>query len=250
MTLSSLFAAAAGSVTGRAHRLAERDGQDGFALVARPDVVAAIVTDGCSSGRQSEVGARLGAGWVAALVPACFEGVRDEASARAAADSLTERLVARIDLGARSLHPEDALDPAVLAESFLFGFLAAVVTREIAIVFGVGDGVAVVDGAPTVLDPGPDNAPPYPAYALLGAPVAPAILHVGPTEALAFAAVATDGAAPLVAPTPDRPALAELAADPRLSRNPSLLRKRLVVLADRATFGDDATVATLVRRTP
>ena len=55
------FVALAGSVTGRDHLWAHRDGQDGFALVAKPDVTAVIVTDGCSSGRQSEVGARLGA---------------------------------------------------------------------------------------------------------------------------------------------------------------------------------------------
>jgi len=41
---------------------------------------------------------------------------------------------------------------------------------------------------------------------------------------------------------------AQLAADPRYARNPSLLRKRLVVLADRGTFSDDATVAVIQRK--
>ena len=87
MTLSSDFSVYTGAVTGREHRRALRDGQDGFAPVVSPRVVGAVVTDGCGSGRTSEVGARLGAAWLARLVETEFAAVEDEALARNAAAS-------------------------------------------------------------------------------------------------------------------------------------------------------------------
>jgi len=245
MTLSGRFTAAAGSVTGREHRRAERDGQDGHAVVVTPDVVAAIVTDGCSSGARSEIGARLGAGWLAALVEQRFgHGVRDAEHAVTLARAVTAELLVRLGLLARSLDAAGDVVAARIDESLLFGFLAAVVTPAVTIVFGVGDGIVVVDGLVTSIDPGPDNAPPYVAYGLLDPARAVPVVHfVGPTADVSVVAVATDGLAPIA------PSLASLASDPRYAANPSLLRKRLVVLSDGGTFSDDATVA-VVRRRP
>lgn len=235
MTLSREILVAAGSVTGREHRRAQRDGQDGFATVARADVVAAVVTDGCSSGRTSEVGARLGAAWIATLIEERFDrvSVTDEDSARAAAEGVVVALVDRL----RELAATLGASAHVASEMLLFGFLAGVVTPDVAIVFGVGDGLAFVDGRVTVIDPGPDNAPTYAAYALLGARIEPRVLFVGRADMLA---VATDGI--------DEGTLAELVADPRYDANASLLRKRMVVLSDEGRFDDDATVAVIRRR--
>jgi hypothetical protein len=255
------FAAAAGGVTGRAQRSAERDGQDGHAIVIAEEVVAAIVTDGCSSGRGSELGARVGAAWLAALVTQhvappdgrFFTSVRapfrqlhtlcDEEGARDAAEAITQALVVRLGLLARSFDPAGEIDAARVDEALLFGFLAAVVTPMVSFVFGVGDGAFVVDDRVTVLDPGPDNAPPYAAYGLLGADVAPRLHFFRHTANVDRLAVATDGLAPL-----DPPALLTLVSDPRYGANPSLLRKRLVVLSDGGAFSDDATVAIIQRR--
>lgn len=247
MTLSDEFIAVAGSVTGRDHRRAERDGQDGVAVVVAGagEVVAAIVTDGCSSGRASEIGARVGAAWIAALVEQRFRGVVDEAGARAASREVARELLVRLELLARSLDPRGDVSAARVDEALLFGFLAAVVTPAIAVVFGIGDGIVVAGGASTVIDPGPENAPPYVAYGLLGAPLEPRIHLVVPTADVDVLAVATDGLVAL-----DQAAIAELVADPRYARNPSLLRKRLVVLSDDGRFADDATVAVVRRRPP
>jgi Protein phosphatase 2C len=257
MTLSRQFAAAAGSVTGREHRRAERDGQDGYALVVTEHVVAAIVTDGCSSGRNSEIGARIGAGWLAALVEQRFRvlarspaqpgdgGVGARAAAREAADAVVQELLVRLEILARSLDSGGHLRAGRIDEALLFGFLAAVVTPRTTVVFGVGDGIVVVDGEVTAIDPGPDNAPPYLAYGLLeGAATGsvPRVHFVRPTAEIDVVAVATDGLAPVV------PTLATLASDPRYAGNPSLLRKRLVVLSDCGTFSDDATMAVVRRR--
>jgi len=255
MTLSGAFVAASGSVTGREHRRAERDGQDGHAIVATAEVVAAIVTDGCSSGRSSEIGARVGAAWLAALVEQRFRGEVGEARARAAAAEVAAELLVRLEVLARSLDPDGDVRAFRVDEALLFGFLAAVVTPATTIVFGIGDGIVVVDGSVTVLDPGPQNAPPYAAYGLLGACIQPRIHFVGPTAGIDVVAVATDGLAPIVEASAlpverltDQPSLVSIAADPRYAKNPSLLRKRLVVLADRGRFSDDATVAVVRRR--
>ena len=262
MTLSGAFVAASGSVTGREHRRAERDGQDGHAIVATAEVVAAIVTDGCSSGRSSEIGARVGAAWLAALVEQRFRGAVGEERARAAAAEVAAELLVRLEVLARSLDPDGDVRALRVDEALLFGFLAAVVTPATTIVFGIGDGIVVVDGSVTVLDAGPQNAPPYAAYGLLGACIQPRIHFVGPTAGIDVVAVATDGLLPIaeasallavdrltVERLTDHPSLVTIAADPRYAKNPSLLRKRLVVLADRGRFSDDATVA-VVRRRP
>jgi hypothetical protein len=228
--------------------------------VVTSDVVAAIVTDGCSSGRSSEIGARVGAAWLAALVTqyvtqvgpplatvgAPFEEhgtLCDEPSAREAAEAITQALVVRLELLARSFDPAGEVEAARVDQALLFGFLAAVVTPRVSFVFGVGDGAFVVEDRVTVLDPGPDNAPPYAAYGLLGADVAPRLHFFGATADVRRLAVATDGLAPL-----DTPSLLGLVSDPRYAANPSLLRKRLVVLSDGGAFSDDATVAAIQRR--
>ena len=251
MTLSggSSFVAAAGGVTGREHRRAHRDGQDGFALVATPRVTAAIVTDGCSSGRTSEVGARLGARWIAELVDARVRA--GDSMRERAAEVVTTALVDQLGETARSLSPRGR-DRARRRRRDVALRLSRRRRRrrDTAIVFGVGDGIAWVDGKTTSIDPGPENAPIYPAYALLGATIEPRILHVGScVDAVQALAVATDGAAELLG-TPEDPATTELDAivrDERLLANPSLLRKRLIVLSDRGRFWDDVTIG-IVRR--
>jgi hypothetical protein len=241
MTLSGEFLTAGGSVTGREHRRAERDGQDGYALVAGDEVLAAVVTDGCSSGRKSEIGARLGAAWLAALIEQHFSGAPSEDAAREAVASASAALLIRLELLARSLDSRGDVRAARVEEALLFTFLAAVVTPTVTVVFGIGDGVVLVDRAISVIDAGPDNAPPYAAYGLLGERIAPRLHFLGPTAGVDRVAVATDG-------LQAEPALPDLANDPRYATNPSLLRKRLVVLCDQGRLSDDATVAVIARR--
>lgn len=236
MTLSR-FTAVAGRVTGREHRRAHRDGQDGLAIVSSPTVCAAIVTDGCSSGRASEVGARLGAAWLADLVARELPATEPAL----APERVTSLLVERLDATARSLGG-GAILPEIVGDFLLFGYLVAAVTETHAVVFGVGDGVAWIDGRTERIDPGPENAPAYAAYALLGAEIRPHVLHVGPAGDLDLVAVATDGAEALLS---SEPSLDVVVRDARYVRNPSLLRKQLIVLGDR--LWDDTTIG-IVRR--
>ncbi len=244
MTLSPVVATA-GSLPGREHHRLGRPSQDGHATLVRDGLAAAIVTDGCSSGPVSEVGARLFATILLGLVERHAPLLVDEASAASFAGAVTGDLVASLREALALLAsacPSTSRETHV--ERFLlFGFLAAVVHEDVAVVFGVGDGVVVTPEGVTVLDPGPENAPPYPAYALLDM-AAPSRVHVvARASDVPWLAIATDGLAELPAI-----ALAELASDIRYAKNPSLLAKRLRVLGDARPFRDDATIAVLLRR--
>lgn len=243
--MSASHECVAGSVTGRDHLRARRDGQDGFAIVEAPRVTAAIVTDGCSSGAASEIGARLGARWLARLVAREFPADDSPAAARRVAAGLEAELEAL----ARSLAAAREVEPAIVGDVLLFGWLAAVVAPPKVIVFGVGDGLAWIDGRAIVIDPGPDNAPPYTAYGLLGAESvrAPRILFVGASADVERLAIATDGAEELL--RDGGAAFDALVRDDRCFANRSLLRKRLLVLEDRGACFDDTTIA-IVRRRP
>ncbi|MBI2894191.1 MAG: protein phosphatase 2C domain-containing protein [Deltaproteobacteria bacterium] len=230
MTLAERFVAASGSIVGREHVRLHRNNQDAVAVRAEDDRIVLVVADGCSSAAFSEVGARLGAIWLAAHTPALADR-SDEEVMREASDGLAaylDRVLA--DLG-----------PAPTAELALFTFLVAILEPGRSIVFGVGDGVVSVNGSPTILDPGPCNAPRYLAYGLFPGMAwpAPEIHHSGPTDEIDSLLIGTDGVADC---------LAELSIDAPFEKNPSLLGKQLVVLGERGRkLADDTSVA-LVRR--
>lgn len=139
----------------------------------------------------------------------------------------------------RCLH--DALFSDAVASQLLFTFLCAVTDGAQALVFGVGDGVVVVDGAMRVIDPGPENAPPYLAYRLLELTRAnalePVIYHCGPAQTVA---IATDGFVSALAELPS------LLGDKVVHKNPVHLQRRLNVLTEHSsTYADDVSVALL-----
>ncbi len=247
------YVVACGTVTGAEHVRLGRNNQDGVAAGATQDALAVVVTDGCSSGAFSEVGARLAAEWLAAWAPVEWRTCGEDpvAFARALAAGLST-LIRRsaTGFGVRSLE-------GVVADFFLFTFLVGVVGRERAAIVGVGDGVFMVDGAVTVLDAGPDNAPPYVAYEVVGAAHAaePRVFFSADARDFDCLVVATDGAADLDATNDDdaldgaRFSLERVARDARFRRNKSLLHKRLQVVGRRfARLNDDTTVAAILRR--
>jgi hypothetical protein len=249
---SAQFIVAAGSVQGREHARLQRNNQDGVAVSVTPERIVAVVSDGCGSGRSSEVGARLGAAWIAAQLPRFADGAPDAATLGA---RLTDGLAGYLRLIADGLGGT----PDVLHDYLLFTFLAALVEPERTWVLGVGDGVVSVNGAASWLDAGPDNAPPYVAYRLLGDPrlaFVPCVHHAGPTVDLHTLAIGTDGLADLEArkgePLGDgqpQGGLAQLVDHPQHLVNPSLVHKRLCALGERhRRLRDDATLVVIRRR--
>lgn len=210
---------------GREHLRVGRNNQDG--RFAGPGVV--VVTDGCSSQPQSEVGAQLGAQFLGAWLSANVAKLEGDVPDRA-----LDALCTWVEEAARALG--GSLDD-VLERYFLFTFLAAVRRGDEVLVFGVGDGGVLIDDTVVRLESGPDNAPLYCAYRLTGLELRSELHFKG---AASRVAVMTDGLGAL-----DPVRLRALAAADGLSRNPLTLQRRLNVLAETERFGDDATIAVL-----
>jgi hypothetical protein len=255
------FAVTAGSIVGREHVRLHRNNQDGIGIHAGEDLIVAAVTDGCSSGRFSEVGARLGAAWLAHWVPRLYrEQVADIGGATAT--GLCQYL-ARIASGLAASTDVRT----VVNEYLLFTFLVALITPEETMVFGMGDGVICLNGDAIVLDPGPENAPLYLAYLLVNpdaldgtaarlrrepAAFQPVVHLRRPTEEVRSLLIGTDGVSDVIAragePLQDGSppgGLESLSA----GANPMQLQRRLVVLGElHRRLADDTTVAVIKRR--
>ena len=239
-------------VAGRAHRRAGRGSQDAWASVCCGDVVAAAVADGCSAGAHSAVGAGVGARVAAATAAR-------RAAAGADFDTLPAQvlaeLIAALTQLARAACVDDEDAATFVAEGLLATVQVAVLRGDEACVFGVGDGVVLVDERLVVIDQG--DAPDYPAYALFPSMAAPRLVvhHVGSLRA--GVVLGSDGCRELLARADElladgRPVgdLAAHLADPRTRTNPSLLQKRLFAWAEqRGAPSDDCTLVVL-RRTP
>ncbi|MBI3182604.1 MAG: protein phosphatase 2C domain-containing protein [Myxococcales bacterium] len=259
--LSDALAMAAGSVQGREHARLGRSCQDGIALHAEDGLLVAVVTDGCSSGRHSEVGANLAAAYLATWTAELAR--RDGGVAPSLVESATGGLLEYLRLVAQGLSPAASAMPATVQDFLLFSFLCAVVDERRAMVFGVGDGVFSLNGRVTILDAGPKNAPRYLGYRLVpeavdseGSCAGPEHHLFVPTEEVDSLAIATDGVTELIARA-DEPlrsgdrqgGLAELIAEPGWLRNPSLLQKRLWVIGElNRRLHDDTTLAIIRRR--
>jgi hypothetical protein len=245
------FVTLGGTVIGADHRRALRNNQDGLAFGHGGGWHVAAVTDGCSSGRASEVGARLGAAYLVTLALDVAPRAQDaQAAAAGVAAGMLEWL------GGVASAFGTARREAAIADMLLFTFLLVAVGPERAFVLGVGDGVVSLNGLTLTLDAGPDNAPPYIAYGLLG-PAPRAAVHVDvPASEVRTLAIATDGALellsranePLADGAPQR-ALDQFERDAAYRRNPSLVQKRLVVIGERnGRLHDDTTLALVCRK--
>ncbi|MCK6551631.1 protein phosphatase 2C domain-containing protein, partial [Myxococcota bacterium] len=212
-----LYTVTSGTVTGREHVRLGRNNQDAIGLAVGEGHVVAVVADGCSSARSSEVGARLAAAWIAAHAPEHFgrapegeDAALDEAVGDGGRAARASRDVARLFDGllrflgdtARALSMSGEIEPAIVGEHLLFTVLGAWIDDVRVVVFGQGDGVFAVNGRVTRLEnAGAPDAPRYPGYALVDARAleggvsrgGPVVHFTGDASALVSLALATDG---------------------------------------------------------
>ena len=176
------------------------------------DAAAIVVCDGCSSGANSEVGAKLGARVLIGMLAARLRvGAQlDWAAVRADLVQVFATLLEQLP-GDRAL---------AIREHFLFTVVAAVVTHDGLAVWAMGDGIYAIGDRMRQLGPFEDNQPPYLAYDLLGDPQRAHLDVVAPTSGTI--AIATDGALELDLP--------KFAAD-RFVDHPDTLRRELAILA-------------------
>lgn len=247
MTLLWVHETRSARATGRDHRLALRDGQDGASVRAISTTtgdgfLGLAVTDGCGSASASEVGARLGAAFLASRGPEIFAAHEADSAdhiARALGEALLDYLGTVVDGLASAPEAREKL----VAEAFLFSFVAALSSSRRTVVVAQGDGLLLVDERETRLT-AVDDTPPYLGYRLLeGAPApiaegrAPRVLFDGATSGIRRLALATDGAFAL-----STGELTSLRDQALASPNPSWLEKKLRVLTERGPLRDDTTM--------
>jgi hypothetical protein len=249
------FVVRGGSVLGRDHALLGRNNQDAFALWSKEEACIAVVTDGCGSGRFSEIGAGVGARMMVEALRLALPRFGDEAPGPIL-ESVRREVLGHL---ARLADAWGGSREETVAHCLLFTILGAVVHPQASLVFGLGDGAFVVDGVATVVEC-EDNAPPYLSYGLLG-DGPPFALHVErPTRDLNSLVVATDGLSELIR----RGSIGSFLEEDGVLRHPEGLTRRLRVLgrgrqsidwASRQVvrtcglFRDDATLAIVRRET-
>jgi hypothetical protein len=241
--MTSDFEIAGGTVTGRDHVTTGRNNQDAFCWSVTPEATVAVVSDGCGSGRHSEVGAQLGARLLTEALRTRVRGFDDPGPDKALAQ-------VRLDVLAQLRVLANAMGghfTQVVADYFLFTALGFVVTKRRAVVFGLGDGLLAINGAVQRLT-APNNEPPYLGYGLVPSTlrddvlsfVVHAVLPAGEAQALA---VGTDGAG-------DIADVAEFWTSDRYFANPYNVGRRLNQLNRKpGVLPDDSTLVVLRRRT-
>lgn len=216
------------SVLGADHARVGRNNQDAAAGWAEGRRGVAVVCDGCGSAPYSELGARVVARTLVAAMARRLRRGADPAREEPWAEARAELVATLGHLGrawaTQLAPPEEAPAPADVEAHLLCTVVAAAVTEERAAIWALGDGAFVLGGHLHVLGPFEDNAPPYLAYDLLGAPARARLVSCDAGEA-GVALVATDGAAAL------GEELVELAAAPRYLEHPDALRRHLVMRA-------------------
>lgn len=244
MTLLERFAICRAVAQGRDHRRLHRDGQDGAAVAVSGLGLGLAVTDGCGSAPHSEVGARLGAAWLAENAPA---HVASCVTGDGGALAIERGLVAYLGAVATGITADPHRRDALVHDLLLFSFVCGVVTDERVVVVGRGDGIVVHDGALHVLEPGPENSPSYVAYELSAAEglrkdrtrvIVDAETHDGTSLLLA-----TDGLLPLAS---DTSALESLLERARGAKTPAWLARALGQLTSSGPVRDDVAAISLV----
>ncbi|MBX9669639.1 MAG: protein phosphatase 2C domain-containing protein [Candidatus Obscuribacterales bacterium] len=234
MTLGFQFSA--GTISGRAHigsgnLLLGKNNQDGYNLELLPNCSIATVQDGSSSGRHSEVGAKIGGRLICRLIyDYVCNGSIDEIKTKEDGALVFERVRRKflkrmiqildyMDIpfcgcGSCVVHERSVSVGQLLKEKektsrccsldrlvhdyFLFTTVGLVITKQVTLYFSVGDGVYACNGDLNFMGPFPDNAPPYIVYPLTSANYPGDWLRfkvheVLPTKDLDSGLIATDG---------------------------------------------------------
>lgn len=184
MNLKDMFEIASGTVIGRDHRLAGKNNQDAFYCFASDELIVAVVCDGCGSSPHSEVGAKLGAKIVATEIQntlsdrstQCISSLRKDDWEFILSCVYNKPFLHQIEASALGMtdgsSDQEFEFTRIIADYFLFTVVGVVITKRNVVVFAGGDGIYAVnfwtDGLIRPLGPFPGNAPPYPAYGLIG----------------------------------------------------------------------------------
>lgn len=258
--MKNVFEIAKGTIIGRDHRVAGKNNQDAFYCFASDELIVAVVCDGCGSSPHSEVGAKIGARVLATEMASSLSGRSDHCRPIRKDDwefllscVYNKPFLGQIETLANGMAERqmdgDAEFVQVILDYFLFTAVGIVITPKSTVVFSAGDGIFGINfktgGILRTLGPFPGNAPPYPAYGLIGQAVSidPKLLGfklqaVDLTRDIESLIIGTDGAIDLVqAAEKNIPGRDELVGplsqfweNDLYFKNPDALRRRLAVI--------------------
>jgi len=158
------FEIAFGSVSGSDHRRSDKNNQDAICCQETEDSIVAVICDGCSEGKHSEIGARLGANILVQLIHHYFSNCgSDPWRFHDALESSRIHTIARLRGLATLMSSEKDLIQLII-DCFLFTVVGVYIDNRVATIFSIGDGVHIVNDVVTELGPFPNNEPPYLAY--------------------------------------------------------------------------------------
>jgi hypothetical protein len=158
------FQVADGTVVGRSHTERHIPNQDALYVCENDCMIFAAVCDGCGSAKYSEIGARLGAAWLAQSLRKEWRAIYDGYSAETYLKFVQQNVVKDIDTVSGTIK-ENAVD--VISNYFLFTAVIAMISETKTIIASIGDGFFAVNGVVQQIGPYENNAPPYIAYNLV-----------------------------------------------------------------------------------
>lgn len=201
------FEIVGGTITGREHTRVGKNNQDAYYWCATESMIVAVVSDGCSTGTRSEVGANLGARLTVGMLIQRLTNISELNQAQfLRSDFFWEKI--RQDVLAQLRVLANALGISLsqtVNDFFLFTIMGVIVTHFTTFLFSIGDGIYYVNGELTRLGPFPNNEPPYLCYALTGSNLTdshPELLkfwlHQVATADVSTILIGTDGVGDLV----------------------------------------------------
>ncbi len=271
------FEVAGGSVPGSDHTMPGQPGwtnnQDAYTWIQNDRYLLAVVADGCSSGDDSEVGAKLGSKLFISYLSRCLDNfvslsVPCVIDALEWAKSFAARDIKQLVETIAGEEPKGFAE--VLLNHFLFTLMGTVVNEENTVVFSLGDGVYAVNGDVQTIPPYPNNAPPYLGFCALPEGVYKGNLDMViraslPTKDVEHVLIGSDGVSDLIAaaamPLPGKTELlgplSQFWENDKFFKNEDMIRRRLAMASheravegriSKGLFPDDTTLV-VVRRT-
>jgi hypothetical protein len=176
------YSAADASIIGTTHRRMKYNNQDASYFICDDNIIVGIVCDGCGSAAHSEVGAQLGARFIAAK---CIELFRDSPFD-------VERLAKQIETYLKGLASICSVGKTreFILDYLLFTLIGFVVKQDLTHIFWAGDGVVMVNDELTIIDR--NNRPEYFAKTLLGEEIE-IEHHIYDTHTINHLMIGTDG---------------------------------------------------------
>jgi hypothetical protein len=158
------FEIAFGSVSGSDHRRSDKNNQDAIYCQETENSIVAVICDGCSEGKHSEIGARLGANILTQHIRHYFSDcLPNPWLFHDALESSRIHTIAQLRELAKSMSSEKELTQLII-DCFLFTVIGVYIDNRVATIFSIGDGVHILNDVITELGPFPNNEPPYLAY--------------------------------------------------------------------------------------